>query len=181
LHERRGELGDLLTNIARHPKPVVARVNGVALGGGFGLALGCDLIVAAETAEFGTPEIDLGLWPFIITAVIQRNVPRKVALELMLTGRRMPAPEAERWGIVNRVVSLEALDEAVWELVATLSAKSPVALRLGRQSFHRAQDLGFEDSLAYLNAMLTVGLESEDVIEGVTAFLEKRPPRWKGR
>jgi enoyl-CoA hydratase len=180
-HERRGRAAELFVAMARHAKPILGRVNGLALGGGFGLALACDLVVAADTAEFGTPEVDVGLWPFMITALIQRNLPRKIALELMLTGRRISAREAERWGIVNRVVPAGELDRSVEDLTATIDGKSPVVLRLGRQAFHRAQDMSFEDALAYLGAMLTVELESEDVAEGVSAFLEKRAPRWKGR
>ncbi|MCA1727085.1 MAG: enoyl-CoA hydratase/isomerase family protein [Actinobacteria bacterium] len=180
-HEARGAMARLLVALQACGKPVIARVNGRCLAGGFGLALGCDLIVAADDVEFGTPEIDIGLWPYMITAVIQRNVPRKVALELMLTGRRMPATEASQWGIANRVVPRDQLDAAVQELVETLAAKSPLILRLGKESFYRAQDMSFDDALGYLHAMLTVNLESEDVIEGVTAFAQKRPPEWKGR
>jgi enoyl-CoA hydratase len=170
-HERRSRLGTLLAALIGHPKPVIARVNGCALAGGFGLALACDLIVAADTARFGTPEVDVGLWPFMITAVIQRNVPRKLALEMMLTGRRVTADEAARWGLVNRVVPAAGLD----------ASKSPLVVRLGKESFHRAQDMAFADALAYLSAMLTVELQSEDVVEGVSAFVEKRAPNWKGR
>jgi enoyl-CoA hydratase/carnithine racemase len=180
-HDARGAMARLLLALQECPLPVIARVNGRCLAGGFGLALGCDLIVAAEDAEFGTPEIDIGLWPYMITAVIQRNVPRKVALELMLTGRRMGAAEAERWGIVNRVAPRDGLDAAVDELVETLASKSPLILRLGKGSFYRAQDMTMEQALAYLHAMLTVNLEAEDVIEGITAFLQKRDPQWKGR
>jgi enoyl-CoA hydratase len=180
-HERRATVGTLLRAIVDHPKPVVARVNGHALAGGFGLALACDLIVAADSAGFGTPEVDVGLWPFMITAVIQRNVPRKLALEMMLTGRRLTADEAARWGLVNRVVPAGGLDDAIEELAADLAAKSPLVLRLGKESFRRAQDMGFDDALAYLSAMLTVELESEDAAEGVTAFVGKRQPNWKGR
>jgi enoyl-CoA hydratase len=180
-HDRRARLGDVLSGIVGHPKPVVARVNGHALAGGFGLALACDLIVAADTAEFGTPEVNVGLWPFMITAVIQRNVPRKVALEMMLTGRRMAAGEAERWGLVNRLVPADQLDGAVGDLIEELASKSPLVLRLGKASFRRAQDMAFDDAIAYLNAMLTVELESEDVVEGLGAFVQKRPPEWKGR
>jgi enoyl-CoA hydratase/carnithine racemase len=143
--------------------------------------LACDLVVAADDIEVGTPEVNLGLWPFMISAVIQRNVPRKVAVEMMLTGRRLSAAEAERWGMVNRLVPRIRLDEAVEELVNDLASKSPVAVRLGKESFYRAQDMPFEEALDYLNAMLTVDLESEDVAEGVSAFLEKRKPEWKGR
>jgi enoyl-CoA hydratase/carnithine racemase len=180
-HERRSRIGSLLRAIVDHPKPVIARVNGHALAGGFGLALACDLIVAVDTAGFGTPEVDVGLWPFMITAVIQRNVPRKLALEMMLTGRRLTADEAARWGLVNRVVPADALDAAIDDLVADLASKSPLVLRLGKESFRRAQDMSFDDALAYLSAMLTVELQSEDVVEGVTAFVEKRAPNWRGR
>jgi len=180
-HHRRGRIGDLLTAIGRHPKPVIARVNGVALAGGFGLMLACDLAVAADDVQMGTPEVNLGLWPFMISAVILRNVPRKVALEMMLTGRRLSASEAARWGMVNHVVPRAELDATVDELAGVMAGKSPLVLRLGKESFYRAQDMGFEEALSYLNAMLSVELQSEDVVEGVSAFLEKRPPSWKGR
>jgi enoyl-CoA hydratase len=178
-HHTRGRTGDLLVAVARHPLPVVARVNGTALAGGFGLMLACDLVVAANDVEVGTPEVNLGLWPFMISAVIARNVPRKIATEMMLTGRRVGAAEAERWGMVNRVVPRSELDEAVDQLLEELCSKSPVAMRLGKESFYQAQDMGFEESLAYLNAMLAVDLQSEDVAEGVSAFLQKRRPEWK--
>jgi enoyl-CoA hydratase/carnithine racemase len=163
------------------PKPILARVNGHALAGGFGLMLACDLVLAADDAEFGTPEINIGLWPYMISAVIQRNVPRKVALDMMLTGRRITADEAGRWGMVNRVVPRAGLDQAVDELVGELGSKSPLILSLGKRSFYRSQDMSFDDALSYLHSMLTVNLEAEDVAEGVGAFLQKRPPEWKGR
>lgn len=180
-HEMRAEVGGLFSQMRRSRLPIVARVNGHALAGGFGLMLACDLIVAVDTAEFGTPEINIGLWPFMITTVIQRDVPRKIALELMLTGRRMPANEALRWGIVNRTVPAAELDDAVEELLGTLRSKSPLIAALGKRSFYRAEDMAFDDALEYLAGMLTVCLESEDTVEGVTAFLQKRPPEWKGR
>lgn len=180
-HHGRGRIGDLMVAMAKHPLPIVARVNGAALAGGFGLMLSCDLAVAADDVEVGTPEIDLGLWPFMISAVIARNVPRKIAVEMMLTGRRVPAAEAARWGMVNRVVPRAELDDSVDRLVDELTSKSPVAMRLGKESFYRAQDMRLEEALAYLNAMLSVDLQTEDVVEGVSAFLQKRKPDWKGR
>jgi enoyl-CoA hydratase len=180
-HFLRGEVGDLFTQMRRSRLPIVARVNGHALAGGFGLMLACDVVVAASDAEMGTPEINLGLWPFMISAVIQRDLPRKVALELMLTGRRMSAEEGARWGFVNRVTDRDDLDDAVRELTEVLASKSPLIAALGKRSFYRAEDMSFEDSLEYLAGMLTVCLESEDTVEGVTAFLEKRSPEWKGR
>lgn len=180
-HWERSEIGKLLTAMRSSRLPIIARVNGHALAGGFGLMLGCDLVVAADDVAMGTPEINIGLWPFMITAVIQRDIPRKVALELMLTGERMSATEAKQWGFVNRVVPRSELDSSVDDLVGQLISKSPLTLALGKRSFYRSEDMSFGDGLDYLAGMLTVCLESEDAIEGVTAFLQKRTPEWRGR
>ncbi|HEX2056791.1 MAG TPA: enoyl-CoA hydratase-related protein [Actinomycetota bacterium] len=180
-HHERAEVGKLFGRMRASRLPIVARVNGHALAGGFGLMLACDLVVAAEEAELGMPEIDIGLWPFMITAIVQRDVPRKLALELMLTARRIPAAEGARWGFVNRVVPRTDLDDAVAELTGSLVSKSPLVTALGKASFYRAEDMTFDAQLDYLAGMLTVCLESEDTVEGVTAFLQKRAPEWKGR
>lgn len=180
-HFIRGELGDLFTQMRASRLPIIARVNGHALAGGFGLMLACDLVIAADDAEMGTPEINIGLWPFMISAVIQRDVPRKIAVELMMTGRRMGADEAARWGFVNRVVARAELDDAIDETTAVLVSKSPLILSLGKRSFYAAEDMDMDHALGYLSGMLTVCLESEDTVEGVTAFLQKRQPDWKGR
>ncbi|HET7482045.1 MAG TPA: enoyl-CoA hydratase-related protein [Actinomycetota bacterium] len=180
-HFLRAEVGDLFRRMRASRLPIVARVNGHALAGGFGLMLACDLVVAVDDARLGTPEIDIGLWPFMISAVIQRDLPRKVALEMMMTGARYDAATGERWGFVNRVVSRDDLDAAVDELTGNLASKSPLIARLGKRSFYAAEDMGFDASVEYLAGMLTLCLESEDTIEGVTAFLEKRTPQWKGR
>ena len=171
----------LIDALWHHPKPVVARVNGKALGGGLGVLLACDLAVAADDVELGTPEIDIGLWPHVITVVIQRTLPRRVALDLMYTGRRMPAAEAERWGILNRVVPRAELDGAVEELVGVLASKSSHVLRLGKRSFLGAEDLPFGRAVDHLKEHLAENLKAEDLVEGVSAFLEKRPPQWKNR
>lgn len=179
-HRERAEVGELFARMRASRLPIVARVNGHALAGGFGLMLACDLVVAADDAQLGMPEIDIGLWPFMITAIVQRDLPRKVALELMLTGRRVPAAEGERWGFVNRVVPRAELDAAVAEVTEAIASKSPLTAALGKSSFYRAEDMTFEQGVDYLAGMLTLCLESEDAVEGVTAFLQKRPPEWKG-
>lgn len=180
-HFIRGEVGDLFTQMRASRLPIIARVNGHALAGGFGLMLACDLVIAADDAEMGTPEINIGLWPFMISAVIQRDVPRKIALEMMMTGRRMGADEAARWGFVNRVVPRAELDDAIAETTTVLASKSPLIMSLGKRSFYAAEDMDMDPALGYLSGMLTLCLESEDTVEGVTAFLEKRQPEWKGR
>ena len=171
----------LVDAVWHFPKPTVARVNGRALGGGFGLMMACDLAVAADDAEVGMPEINLGLWPHVITAIVQRTVPRRFALEMMLTGRRIGAAEALKRGLVNQVVPRDGLDAAVAELVAELAGKSPAILALGKRSFAASEDLAFGPAVQRLKEMLAENLQMEDLAEGVSAFLQKREPRWKGR
>ena len=180
-HFVRAEVGELFEQMRACRVPIIARVNGHALAGGFGLMLACDLVIAADDAELGTPEINLGLWPFMISAVIKRDMPRKVALELMLTGRRMSAEEGARWGIVNRVVPRAELDAAITEMTDVLASKSALIASLGKRSFYGIEDMSFEAALDHLAGMLTLTLESADTIEGVTAFLQKRAPEWKNR
>lgn len=180
-HHERAELGDLFVQMRKSRLPIVARVNGHALAGGFGLMLACDHVIAVEGAGMGTPEINLGLWPFMISAVIQRDVPRKFALELMLTGKRISAQEALERGIVNRVVAPADLDAAVDEFVQTVASKSPLITALGKRSFYDIEGVPIDQALPYLAGLLTIALQSEDTVEGVTAFLQKRDPQWKGR
>ena len=180
-HFVRAEVGELFEQMRACRVPIVARVNGHALAGGFGLMLACDLVIAAEDAELGTPEINLGLWPFMISAVIKRDMPRKIALELMLTGRRMSAEEGARWGMVNRVVPTAELDAALNEMTEVLTSKSALIASLGKRSFYGIEDMSFDAALQHLAGMLSLTLESEDTIEGVTAFLQKRAPDWKNR
>jgi enoyl-CoA hydratase/carnithine racemase len=130
---------------------------------------------------FGTPEIDVGLWPFMISVPLLRAMSPKHALDLMMTGRRVDAHEAAALGFVNRVVPVDELDAAVDELASVLASKSPLIMRWGRDSFYRVLDMAADDALAYLHAMLTVASSSEDAAEGVSAFAEKRAPRWTGR
>jgi len=162
-------------------KPTVCAANGHALAGALGLALACDLIVAREGARFGTPEINVGAFPFMIMALIYRNVPRKKTTELLLLGEQISAEEAERIGLVNRVVPAERFEAAVTEWAEKLAAKSPVIMRLGKDALFRQQDMAFLEALDYLRAQLTIAFSTEDVHEGVAAFFEKREPVWSGR
>jgi enoyl-CoA hydratase/carnithine racemase len=162
-------------------KPTVCAARGHVLAGALGIALACDLIVASDEATFGTPEINVGAFPFMIMALIYRNVPRKKANELLLLGERWNAQEAVAAGIVNKVVPAEEFDAAVAEWAQKLAGKSPVIMRLGKEAMRRQLDMPFDDALDYLRAQLTLALSTEDIVEGVTAFFEKRDPRWKGR
>jgi len=180
LHDSRGELARLFAELWGLGKPTVAKVRGWCLAGGFGLALACDLVVAADGSRFGTPEVDRGLWPYMITVPMLRSMPPKVALELQLTGRRVESDEAARIGFA-RVVPAGELDAAVAELAADLAAKSQAVLRLGRDAFYAVWDQAALDALAMLHPMLTVHTGLDDAAEGLAAFAEKRAPAWRDR
>jgi enoyl-CoA hydratase/carnithine racemase len=181
VHAGRGELAALFEDLWSLGKPTVARVRGYCLAGGFGLALSCDLVVASDDSTFGTPEVNVGLWPYMITVPLCRSMPPKRALELMMTGRRIDAREADRFGFLTRVVPPVELDSAVQELTGNLAAASPSAMRLGRDSFYATWGMAASEALAVLHPMLTVATGLEDATEGITAFLEKREPKWTGR
>ncbi len=162
-------------------KPSICAASGHVLAGALGIALACDLVIAREEATFGTPEIDVGAFPFMIMALIYRNVPRKKTTEMLLLGERITAEDARQVGIVNRVEGAETFDAAVAEWAERLAAKSPVVMRLGKDAMFGQQDMAFLDALDYLRAQLSLALSTEDLTEGVTAFFEKREPRWTGR
>ncbi len=180
-HEHRDALVSVFGAIRRNPKPIIARVNGAALGGGFGVAAACDITIAVDDARFGTPEIDLGLWPMMISSILSRLVPRKVLLEMMMTGGVISAEEARTFGIVNRVVDRSMLDTAVTETAEVLMSKSSAALALGKQSFYAMVDMDTDTGLDHLHLGLTALARTEDAAEGVDAFIGKRPPEWKHR
>lgn len=180
-HASRGALAELFRAMRMNPKPIVGRVNGAALGGGFGLAVACDITIAVSGAKLGTPEIDLGLWPMMISTVLADMAPRKRLFEMMLSGTLIDAAEAERLGLVTRVVEMDDLDEEVDAIVELLAAKSPAALALGKRSFYSMVDMDGDTALDHLQIGLTATARTEDGAEGVSAFLEKRPPEWTGR
>jgi enoyl-CoA hydratase/carnithine racemase len=164
----------------RGGKPTVARVNGHALAGGFGLAVACDVTICVDDAKLGTTEVNVGLWPMMISAVLARVMPRKAALELMLTGRVIGAAEAMSLGAVSRVVARPELDQAVDETVEAFLALSPAALMLGKDAFNAMADADLDSALDRMQGGLTEIAMTDDAQEGVRAFLEKRPADWSG-
>ncbi|MBV8464058.1 MAG: enoyl-CoA hydratase/isomerase family protein, partial [Acidimicrobiales bacterium] len=178
-HLARGRLAALFEELWSLGKPTVARVQGWAMAGGFGLALACDLVIASDRARFGAPELNVGLWPYMVTVPLLRSMTPKQALELMLTSRVVGAEEAARIGFVNRVAAHEELDAAVRELCTVLASKPPGVMKLGRDSFYAVVDSAASAALPYLHAMLTVTSETAEAAEGIAAFADKRPPSWQ--
>jgi enoyl-CoA hydratase/carnithine racemase len=162
-------------------KPSLCAANGHVLAGGMGLALSCDLLIAKEGATFGTPEINVGAFPYMIMAIIYRNVPRKKVNEMMLLGERLSAEQAVSYGLANKVVPAAEFDAAVADWAGKLASKSPVLMRLGHDAMYRQQDMAVDDALEYLRSQLSLTFSTEDIVEGVSAFFEKREPEWKGR
>lgn len=180
-HAANGRFPRLFELIGTLGKPVICAARGHVLAGALGLALACDLVIAGERATFGTPEINVGLFAFMIAVLIGRNVGRKKMTELLLLGQRIDAAEALRLGIVNRVVAADGFDAAVADWAAQLAAKSPLLLKLGKDALFAQQDMALREALAYGQAQLVLAQTAEDAQEGITAFLERREPRWKGR
>lgn len=177
----KGDYADLLREMTHTEKPIVARVNGAAMGGGLGLVAASTFAVADLEATLGTPEINVGLFPMMIMAVLARVIPRRELLEMMLLGKKMTGEEAAGIGLVGRAVRAEDLDAAVAAITSEIAKKSPVAVGLGLRAFAEQDDLELEKALPLLRDKLGEILGTEDAREGLTAFLEKRPPVWKGR
>jgi enoyl-CoA hydratase len=162
-------------------KPSLCAANGHVVAGGMGLALSCDLVIAKEGADFWTPEINIGAFPYMIMSIIYRNVPRKKVNEMILLGERVSGEDLVACGLANKVVPEAEFDAAVADWAQRLAAKSPVLMRLGHDAMYRQQDMALDDALEYLRSQLSLTFTTEDIVEGAQAFFEKREPKWKGR
>jgi enoyl-CoA hydratase/carnithine racemase len=177
----KGDYGDLLLALVRCDKPTVARVNGPALGGGLGLVAACSFAVASVEAKLGTPEIDVGLYPMIIMAVLARHVPRRRLLEMSLLGQKFSAEEGVRLGLLNRAVPPSELDAEVQRITDAIASKSPVTVRLGLRATAAQEGLDLDASIPMLRGRLMEVLATDDCREGLSAFVERRPPVWSGK
>ena len=171
----------LLKTMSRFGKPLVARVNGPCLAGGLGLMLSCDIIIARDDAYFCTPEANVGIFPMMVGALLYQNVSRKKAVEMVLTGRKVPAPEAEAMGLITRAVDPAALDKTIGETLDLLTSKSPIGTRIGKHAFRTMMDMEFDHAVDYLCEALGKVIATEDAMEGMRAFMEKRKPRFQGK
>ena len=176
-----GYYANLLKRIAGHPKPIVAKVNGYCLAGGMGFMLACDIVIASDTAKFGTPEVNVGLWPMMIGAVIFRNALRKKAMEMVLLGEKLSADQAVEMGLITRAVPQEKLEKEVGRVLKSLTSKSPIGMKIGKEAFYAMADMPFEEALDYLSGKIAEVAATEDAREGITAFIEKRKPDFKGK
>ena len=172
---------DLLKRIAGFPKPTLARIKGYCLAGGMGFMLACDIVIASDDSKFGTPEVNVGLWPMMIGALIFRNVLKKKALEMIMLGERISAADALAMGLITRVVPAGDLEDEVDAVLKKLVAKSPIGMKIGKQAFSVAESMPLEDALDYLSAKLLEVASTKDAREGITAFIEKRTPQFKGK
>lgn len=180
--------GDVFSDYARllyrlysFPKPTVAKVKGFCLAGGMGFMLACDIVVAGDTSQFGTPEVNVGLWPMMIGALIFRNVPRKKAMEMIMLGERIPASDAKELGLVTRVVPTDTVDVEAAAICAKLAAKSPIGIKLGKTAFNAVESMSIDDALLFLSDKLAEVASTDDAREGITAFMEKREPNFTGK
>jgi len=171
----------LISRLATFPKPTVARINGYCLAGGTGFMLGCDIVIAKASAKFGTPEVNVGLFPMMIGALIFRNVPRKKAMEMILLGEKLTAAQALDMGLITRMVADEQFDETVQEVLTALAGKSPIGMRIGKKAFAAVEQMPLEEAVLYLGGKLAEVAATDDAREGIMAFLEKRTPQFTGK
>jgi enoyl-CoA hydratase/carnithine racemase len=171
----------LLKEMAKFPKPLVARINGPCIAGGMGLMLACDMVIARDDTYFRLPEVNVGIFPMMVGALLYRNLPRKKAMDMVLTGRKIPAVEAEGLGMISRAVGAHRLDEEVEETLKRLTSKSPIGTRIGKAAFSAMGDMPFEAAVDYLSEALGKVIATKDAAEGIKAFMEKREPNFTGK
>jgi len=172
---------DLLFQLSTFPKPTVAKINGYCLAGGTGFMLASDIVIARSDTKFGTPEVNVGLFPMMIGALIFRNVPRKKAMEMILLGEKITSSQALDMGMLTRIVPYEQLDYEVDKILQKLCKKSPLSIKMGKQAFVEVEQKTLKNAIDYLSQKLIEVLSTEDAIEGISAFLEKRTPVFKGK
>ena len=171
----------LMTSIVHSPKPVVAKVHGIATAAGCQLVASCDLAVAADDAVFATPGVNIGLFCSTPMVALSRNVSRKHAMEMLLTGEMMDAESALRFGLINRHVPANDLDRAAMDFAERIADKSAYTVRIGKEAFYRQLEMGLEDAYAYASEVMVENLLARDAEEGISAFIEKRRPEWQDR
>jgi enoyl-CoA hydratase/carnithine racemase len=171
----------LLKRLSAYPKPVVAKINGACMAGGMGLMLACDIGIARNDAKFGTPEVNVGLWPMMIGALIYRNVLRKKAMEMVLLGERLSAEQAVEIGLITRAVPPEKLNDEVQHILESLATKSPIGMKIGKNAFYAMADMPFAEAVDFLSEKIAEVASTQDAREGITAFIEKRQPVFTGR
>lgn len=174
------QYGNLLKRMADYPKPTIARINGYCLAGGMGLMLACDIVITHDYALFGTPEINVGIWPMMISALIYRNMLPKQAMKMMLLGEIFDANQALEMGFISQVVSPDMLDDTVKLIAEKLTAKSSISIKMGKEAYRTMQDMPLSDALDYLSNQLSKVAATHDAQEGILAFTEKRKPNFIG-
>ena len=174
------ECAALMQTIVRHPKPVIAEVDGTATAAGCQLVASCDLAIASDHATFATPGVNIGLFCSTPMVALSRNVSRKHAMEMLLTGEPIDAGTAREFGLVNRVVPREYLNQIVIKYAQTIVSKSPLTLKIGKEAFYQQAEMGLSDAYDYAARVMVENMLSRDAEEGIGAFIDKRKPEWKG-
>ena len=171
----------VMMTLTEIPQPVIARVHGIATAAGCQLVAACDLAVASTEARFATSGVNFGLFCSTPGVALSRNMPRKQAMEMLLTGEMISAARALEIGLINRAVPTEELDSAVATLAGVIAGKSPKTLAIGKEAFYRQADMGLAEAYAYASEVMTQNMMARDAAEGIDAFIEKRHPTWQGR
>jgi enoyl-CoA hydratase/carnithine racemase len=171
----------VMQKIVHLPKPVIAKVQGQAVAAGCQLVASCDLAVASRDAEFATPGVDIGLFCSTPMVALSRAVGRKAAMKMLLLGDRIDAETAQAWGLINQAVPNDKLDAETERLARTIAQKSPLILAIGKEAFYRQVELPLTEAYEYASEVMTRNMMAQDAAEGIDAFLEQRPPRWRNR